>query len=268
LALVLPSDVVTAGLSTHEMFVFAADQQIYIWDIKFARRFKRTHEDYRALHNVRQIALGRSMHLFVEGVLIPQMTQVVACPKTSRSGEPFSVQLQLFDQFGPVEYKAPPISILFSKDEQKPSNSSISYQLSVSDTPTTLQIVPLGFGSFYLHILINSSPIPSPPQIQVLASEDELESARQVESLRQQEAQKEKERQEKQAKLESEKKKSQQALEEQNKKKKEETDKRAAETLKSHRLKQEKEKEEKERERKQKLEMKTGGGYDLNKRKK
>lgn len=250
------------------MYVIAADFKVYIWDIKFARRFKRTHEDYSALNNVRQIALGRSMHLFVMGFLIPQLTQVVSCPSTCRSGELFTVELQLFDQFGPAFYRSPNISILFSKDENKPSNSVISYQLSIIDSPTILQIVPFAFGSFFLHILINGSHLQTCPQIKVLPTEDELEAAKLADEAKELEKQKEKEKIEKAAKAEADKKKSAQAAEELNKKKKEETDKRAADALKSHRAKQEKEKEDKERERKQKLELKTGGGYDLNKRKK
>ena len=269
MALTLPFQVLSAGIGKHEVFAFCADSKIYVWELNFSRRFKKSQEDYKAVNNVREIALGRSMQIFVQGVLIPQRTQLLSCPSAAQSGEVFQVELQLSDQFGPVSLADAPISIMFSPTDQKPSQSSIPFTLfSTQPSPTILHIAPQGFGTFFLHIFIAGSLLPNAPKLSIAPSEDDLALSQSLESARQQEALKDKERQEKQQKLEMEKKKSQQQAEELNKKKKEETDKRASDALKSHRAKQDKEKEDKERERKQKLEFKTGGGYDLNKKKK
>lgn len=268
MALNLPFQVLSAGIGKHEVFAFCADLKIYVWELNFSRRFKKSQEDYRAVNNVREIALGRSMQIFVQGVLIPQRTLLVSCPSTAQSGEAFTVELQLSDQFGPVALADAPIQLMFSATNEKPAQSSIPFSLSVQVNPTTLHITPQGFGTLFLHIFVAGSVLPNPPKLSITPSEDDLALSEALESARLQESLKEKERQDKQQKSEMEKKKSQQQAEELNKKKKEETDKRASDALKSHRAKQDKEREDKERERKQKLELKTGGGYDLNKKKK
>lgn len=268
LPLSLPCKVLSAGIGKREVFAYCEDFKIYVWEMNFARRFKKYQEDFKTINNIREIVLGRSMQIFVQGVLIPQMTQVISCPSSAQSGESFLVELQLCDQYGPVSYPNPSISIMFSSSEQKPSQSEILFDLQIQNNPTTLQITPQGFGSFFLHIFLSGTYLPNPPKLTITPSEDDLAMAKASEEARLQESQKEREKKEKQQKSELDKKKAQQQAEELNKKKKEETDKRASDALKSHRAKQEKEKEDKERERKQKLELKTGGGYDLSKKRK
>lgn len=209
------------------------------------------------------------MHHLLQSVLIPQMTEIISCPDSVPSNETFAVTLQLYDQFGPINFKLPHITVYFTKDKNRASKSAIECQVKVNDQlGTRLEITPQGFGKLWLHVLINDCEIPQTAFIDIVPSADELVTARMMEEMRAKEESKEKEKQEKLAKAELEKKKAMDALEEANRRKKEETEKRAQESLKSHRAKQDKEREDKERERKQKLEMKTGGGYDLNKRKK
>jgi hypothetical protein len=258
----------TAGIGEHELLVLCEDGKIYVWELRFSKRFKRFQENYSAVHNIRQIAVGRSMHIFIQGVLIPKLTEVLSCPESVPANAPFEVRLQLNDQFGPVVVQTPQISVYFTKEKVKASKSAIEFNLRVlQENGTSLEITPIGFGKYWLHILVNECEIEIQP-VEIVPSPEELEAAKEFEELKAQEALKEKEQALKTSRAEIDKKKAQEQIEEANRKKKEETEKRAQDALKTHRQRQEKEKEDKEKERKQKLELKTGGGYDLSKKKK
>ena len=268
-ALSLPSNVKCAGIGGHELLVLCEDGMIYVWEWRFSRRFKRSHENYQSVVNIRSIALGRSMHLLLQGVLIPQLTEVLSCPETVNSHTPFNVLIQLFDQFGPISYRSPAIAVYFSREKAKTKTNVAEFEMEVRSGDTTeLEITVNAYGKYWIHFLVNDCEIPKINFIDVLPSPEDLENAKEEETKKGKETEKDREKTEKNLKAEMDKKKALEAQEEANRRKKEETDKRAQEALKSHREKQEKDKDREEKERKQKLELKTGGGYDLKKRKK
>ena len=209
------------------------------------------------------------MHVLLQGILIPQLTQILNSPATVPSQAPFIIDIQLFDQFGPVNYKNPEISIFFSVEKNtKGKKSAIEFQLKINEGEiTSLEIIPFSFGKYWIHIEINHCEISDNAFIEIIPSQEELENSKVNEDLKLKEKEKEREKIERMEKIDTERKKGIDAQEEANRKKKEETEKRAQEALKSHREKQEKEKEKEDRERKQRLELKTGGGYDLKKKK-
>lgn len=266
--LTLPFNILSAGIGGHELMVLCEDFKFYVWEWSVSKRFKKAQENYQKMINIRNLALGRSMQIFLQGVLIPQLTQVISCPAVVPSREPFTVEIQLFDQFGPVDYKSPSVSLYFSIEKTKQKASDIEFDLKIFEGSTTvLEITPKKYGKYWMHILINESEINDLKFLDITPTQDELDQKMQEEEKKIKKIENEKEKNEKNSKIEIEKKKALEIQEENARKKKEETDKRAQVALKSHREKQEKERELEEKERKQKLEMKTGGGYDLKKKK-
>lgn len=263
--LILPSNVTCAGIGGHELLAMCEDLKIYIWEWKFSKRFKKMLESYQSVVNIRDICVGRSMHVLLQGVLIGQMTEIVQCPDTANSHEPFIMNIQLFDQFGPVSFKSPNVEIYFGQGKENTKKSLIEFAVSGD---SELEITPFGFGKFCIHVLVNNCEAKNTKNIEILPSQADLQSKESLEEKQQKDLEKEREKQEKLRKAEEEQKKAAEALEESARKKKEETGKRAQEALKSHREKTEHDKEKEEKERKQRLEMKTGGGYDLKKKKK
>ena len=176
--------------------------------------------------------------------------------------------MQLYDQFGPINYHSPNVSVYFTKEKIKANKSVIDFNLNIKETEgLVLEITPKTFGKYFLHVLVNDCEIPDMRMIEISPCEDDILNAQAEEEKKSKETAAEKEKREKIERIEQEKKKALELQEENLKKKKDETEKRAQDALKSHREKQEKEKEKEEKERKQRLEMKTGGGFDLRKKK-
>ena len=42
-------------------------------------------ENYQKFSNIRKISVGRSMHICIEGILIPQLCQIITCPENTIS---------------------------------------------------------------------------------------------------------------------------------------------------------------------------------------
>lgn len=227
--------------------------------------------------NIRKIFVGRSMHHFMQGILIPQFTQVLNCPARVPSELPFVLELQLYDQIGPAIPNNPNINIVFTTENVKGRKSKASdvsaleFELRTleNEPNTSLQIIPLRYGDYWLHILVNGIEIQnSPIPLSVFPNEEQQSARQEEEQKRQRELDKENARMQKILEAEMEKKRAREMQEEMDKKKKLETDRRAQEALRAYREKQAKERESKEEERRRRIEAKVGGGYDLNKLKK
>jgi len=264
-------------MGAHDLVAVDTHGKFYVWDWTFSRRLRRPPEEYKLLANIRKLYSGRSMHHFLQGVLIPQLTKVVNCPRRVPSELPFLLELQLYDQIGEVVPQNPLIHIVFTTENvegrrSKPTDiSALEFQMEILENEpiTTVQIVPLRYGDYWMHILVNNIEIiNSPVPISIHPSEEQEEAKREEEEKRQRELEKENARMQKQIEAEMERKRAREMQEEINKKKKQETDRRAQDALRMFRERQAKERETKEEERRRRIEAKVGGGYDLSKLKK
>lgn len=258
----------------HELVAQDLNGDFYIWEWNYSRRLRTAHESFSSLTNIRRMAAGKSMQHLVEGIIQPEKTVLISCDTECYGNTPFTLSMQLFDQFGPIKYQNPNISLIVKRDfiqdrDIKPTDSSfypISFQESTSLDTNNYTILINGIGEIYLHIFIHHQQLKESPIRIILNPTPEQE-----ELLQQQQEQErlEKERQElleaKRIAMEEEKRREKVYKEEQEKKKKLDTDRRAREALKSHRERREQEKKSKEAEKKRRAEIQTGGGFDLNK---
>jgi hypothetical protein len=219
------------------------------------------------------------MHCVVTSVFLPELCKIAECPEDAVSKEPFMLTLELRDQFGLVSPATTHIHFIYKKEETESdsrvpynSYSDIPYSSEYRPVPETKTVVivmtPLGYGQLCLHVYVNEGEVMnSPVRIVVRPSPDEMQKAQEEEELRRLEMEARAKSQKSARQIDEAKAEEKRLAEEEAAKRRTDTSKRAQEALKTQRERDAQEKKRTDEERKARLEMKTGGGFDLDKAK-
>lgn len=253
---------------------------IFVRELSYAKRIRDPHPHFSLIRDARRLASGKSMHCVVTSVFLPDLCKVVECPEEVMARDPFTLTVELRDQFGLVSPATTHLHFVFKRGEEPdtsrrmPFNSEtdmpyMSEYKCVPDAKTVVvSMTPMLHGTFQMHVFINegellNSPVrlvvtPTPEQ-QQQSEEEELARLAALEARKVRELTNKQKEEEKAAALKQ--------AEEEAARRKADTSKRAQEALKSQRERDQLEKKRAEEERKAKMELKTGGGFDLDKAK-
>ena len=240
------------------MLVLGKDQFLYSWIWKEDTKVKK----YRKLDisGISTLSLRGSEAFLIKKIAIPQLTQIIDYPAQVYSGVTFALTLTLYDQFGPSFIPDTSLTLAFNRKKNDLHNE-MDYTISLTDDDdgNTIALVKAnGFGDYWMHVLVDkqhvmSSPVkinilPSPNQEVVLAQIEYIKKLQEfIENKKGERAQKRREHKAK--------------AEEDRAKKLETTRKRAQDALAYYLENKEKEIIQKESERQLKMKMKVGGGY-------
>jgi len=267
------------AIGAHELLARDQSGHVFIRELAYAKRIRDPNPHFSSLLDVRKLASGKSMHCVVTSVFLPELCKVAECPEEAVSKEPFMMTIELRDQFGLVSPANTHMHFVY-KQEETESDRRIPYN-TISDIPfsseykavpqtktVVIAMTPLGYGQLCLHVYINEGEVMnSPVRIVVRPSPEEMQQAQEEEELRRAEMEARARSQNSARKTEEEKAEAKRLAEEEASKRRSETSKRAQDALKSQRERDAQEKKRQEEERKARLDIKTGGGFDLDKAK-
>lgn len=265
------------AIGAHELLARDQAGHIYMRELAYAKRIRDPHPHFSSIADIRKLASGKSMQCVVTSVFLPELCKIAEYPEEAVSGEPFMMTIELRDQFGLVSPPTTHLHFVYKKedivsDTRVPftSSSDISYTSEYKAVPETKTVVvamtPMGYGQMSLHVYINEGEVMnSPARINILPSPEEAKRGEEDEEMRRLEMEARMRAMESARKAEAEKAAAQQMAEEEAAKRRNETSKRAQEALKSQRDRDAQEKKRLEEERKARLDLKTGGGFDLDK---